>query len=61
MGNLVEAQGPDRVEEAWELAKVLQEEEQAMRRRWIHHTRPDRPLSLQEAIELSARMSAAGQ
>lgn len=34
------------------LAEELREEEEAARRRFIHHTRPKRPLTLDEAIKL---------
>ena len=41
------------------LAESLKEEADALRRRFVHHTRPQRPLSLEEAMELEERM--AGQ
>ncbi len=41
------------------LAESLKEEEEALRRRFVHHTRPKRPLSLEETMELAERM--AGQ
>jgi hypothetical protein len=43
------------------LAESLKEEEEALRRRFIHHTRPKGPLSLKEAMELAERMSGVGQ
>ena len=41
------------------LAESLKDEEEALRRRFVHHMRPKRPLSLEEALELAKRM--AGQ
>jgi hypothetical protein len=39
------------------LAEALRQEEDQLRRRWIHHTRPQRPLNLQEAMELAASVA----
>ncbi len=39
------------------LADLLKEEELALRRRMIHFTRPKRPLTLDEAIDLARRMA----
>jgi len=38
------------------LAEELKHEEELLRRRFVHHTRPKGPLSLKEAMELSERM-----
>ena len=38
------------------LADELKAEAEALRRRFVHHTRPKGPLSLKEAIELSKHM-----
>lgn len=43
------------------LAESLKEEEEALRRRFIHHTRPRRPLSFEEAADLARRMDGGGQ
>jgi hypothetical protein len=43
------------------LAESLKEEQDALRRRFIHHTRPKRPLSMEEAAELARRMDGPGQ
>lgn len=43
------------------LAESLKEEEEALRRRFVHHTRPKGPLSLEEAMELAKRMRGLGQ
>lgn len=37
-------------------AEQHQDEEEALRKRFIHHTRPQGPLSLSGAINLSSRM-----
>jgi hypothetical protein len=39
------------------LADAIREEEERARRRFVHHTRPKGPLSLQEAIELCERVA----
>lgn len=39
------------------LAEELKAEEERLRRRFVHHTRPRDPLTLKEAIELSERMA----
>lgn len=39
------------------LAQALKEEEEALRRRFIHHTRPKRPLTMEEAAALAASVS----
>ena len=39
------------------LARDLAAEDERMRRRFIHHTRPNRPLSMKEAMELGRRMT----
>lgn len=41
------------------LAESLKEEDEALRRRFVHHTRQRHPLSLEEAMELAERMGAA--
>lgn len=38
------------------LAEALQQEAEALRRRFVHHTRPRHPLSMDEAISLSKAM-----
>ena len=38
------------------LAEAMRKEDEALRRRFVHHTRPRGPLSLREAIALSERM-----
>lgn len=40
------------------LADELRGEQAALSRRFIHHTRSKRPLSLQEAIELAERIKS---
>jgi hypothetical protein len=40
------------------LAQELEEEQRRLSRRFIHATRPKRPLSLCEAIELSEKMQS---
>ena len=37
-------------------ADDMREEEERLRRRFVHATRPRHPLSMREALELSARM-----
>lgn len=39
------------------LANDLREEADQLRRRFVHHTRPQRPLTLQEAIDLCRQMT----
>lgn len=39
------------------LAQALAEEGEALRRRFVHHTRPRGPLSLEDAIKLSEDMN----
>ena len=43
------------------LADDIRQEEESLRRRFIHHTRPKGPLSLKEAIELAERVSGREQ
>lgn len=38
-------------------AQEMREEEERLRRRVVHATRPRHPMSLDEAMELSARMA----
>lgn len=38
------------------LAEALKEEDELLRRRIVHATRPKRPLSLEEAAELARRI-----
>lgn len=42
------------------LADALRREEEALHRRFVWHTRPKRPLSLDEAIALSKRAEGKG-
>ena len=39
------------------LANALKAEEEALRRRFVHHTRPKGPLSFEQAIALSQAMA----
>lgn len=39
------------------LAEELKREEELVRRRFVHHTRPKEPMSLEEATALSKRMA----
>ena len=39
------------------LAQELREEDEALQRRFIHHTRPKGPLSMEEAQALCERMA----
>lgn len=41
------------------LAEELAEEGERLRRRVVHATRPKRPMTMEEAIDLSRRMSGA--
>lgn len=41
------------------LADDLREEEKALTRRFIHHTRPKEPMSLKKAMELCQQMAEA--
>lgn len=41
------------------LADELREENELMRRRFVHATRPKHPLNLQEAMELCQRMETS--
>jgi hypothetical protein len=43
------------------LAASIREEEEQLRRRFIHHTRKKGPLSLEDAIDLAERMAGRGQ
>lgn len=43
------------------LAEELAHETELLRRRFVHHTRPKRPLSLQEAMELCREMDGDPQ
>jgi hypothetical protein len=39
------------------LAEAIAEEDEMLRRRFVHHTRPKGPLTLAQAIALSRRMA----
>lgn len=43
------------------LADALREEEELLRRRFVHATRPKGPLTMEQAIELCRRMSGVGE
>lgn len=42
-------------------AEDMKREADLLRRRFVHHTRPKGPMSMEEAMELCRRMSAPGQ
>ena len=43
------------------LADALKADQELLRRRFVHHTRPKHPLSLREAMDLSRRMSGTDE
>lgn len=42
------------------LSDELREENDRLQRRFIHHTRPRRPMTMDEALELAERMANVG-